>query len=138
MTSVERLREPMQKITDYVLRCTRVEVSGQVLLFERADRTRPLAIWLCTSMHTLQFDAETEGKIIALAGGGPGTYRPGGSAQRPQLLGDHQGAAAGRACQGLEERHHSPLMNPPSKSIKIATEDLKAAYRSLRPRRHDG
>ena len=38
--SVERLREPMQKITDYVLRCAGVEPSAEVLPFERADRPR--------------------------------------------------------------------------------------------------
>ena len=38
VASVERLREPMQKITDYVLRCAGVEVSAEVLPFERADR----------------------------------------------------------------------------------------------------
>jgi integrase len=37
VASVERLREPMQKITDYVLRCAG-EVSAEVLPFERADR----------------------------------------------------------------------------------------------------
>jgi integrase len=36
VASVERLREPMQKITDYVLRCAGVEVSAEVLPFERA------------------------------------------------------------------------------------------------------
>jgi integrase len=38
VASTERLREPMQKITDYVLRCAGVEVSAEVLPFERADR----------------------------------------------------------------------------------------------------
>ena len=38
VASVERLREPMQKITDYVLRCAGVELSAEVLPFERADR----------------------------------------------------------------------------------------------------
>ncbi|MCA1854247.1 MAG: tyrosine-type recombinase/integrase, partial [Beggiatoa sp.] len=36
LASTERLREPMQKITDYVLRCAGVEVSAEVLPFERA------------------------------------------------------------------------------------------------------
>jgi integrase len=40
VASTERLREPMQKITDYVLRCAGVEVSAEVLLFERADRSQ--------------------------------------------------------------------------------------------------
>jgi integrase len=38
VASTERLRGPMQKITDYVLRCAGVEVSAEVLPFERADR----------------------------------------------------------------------------------------------------
>ena len=38
VASTERLREPMQKICDYVLRCAGVEVSAEVLPFERADR----------------------------------------------------------------------------------------------------
>jgi integrase len=38
VASVERLREPMQKITEYVLRCAGVEASAEVLPFERADR----------------------------------------------------------------------------------------------------
>jgi integrase len=38
VASTERLREPMQKITDYVLRCAGVEVSAEVLPFEPADR----------------------------------------------------------------------------------------------------
>jgi integrase len=40
VASTERLREPMQKITDYVLRCAGVEVSAEVLPFERADRSQ--------------------------------------------------------------------------------------------------
>ena len=38
VASIERLREPMQKITDYVLRCAGVEVSAEVVPFERANR----------------------------------------------------------------------------------------------------
>jgi integrase len=38
VASVDRLREPMQNITDYVLRCAGVELSAEVLPFERADR----------------------------------------------------------------------------------------------------
>ena len=38
VASTERLREPMQKITDYVLRCAGVEASAEVLPFEHADR----------------------------------------------------------------------------------------------------
>ena len=38
VASVERLREPMQKIEDYVLRCAGVEASAEVLPFERAHR----------------------------------------------------------------------------------------------------
>lgn len=38
VASVERLRGPMQKIADYVLRCAGVEASAEVLPFERADR----------------------------------------------------------------------------------------------------
>jgi integrase len=40
VASTERLREPMQKICDYVLRCAGVEASAEVLPFERADRPR--------------------------------------------------------------------------------------------------
>ena len=36
--STERLREPMQRICDYMLRCAGVEASAEVLPFERADR----------------------------------------------------------------------------------------------------
>jgi hypothetical protein len=38
VASTERLREPMQKICDYVLRCAGVEGSAPVVPFERADR----------------------------------------------------------------------------------------------------
>ena len=38
VASIERLREPMQKIEAYVLRCAGVEASAEVLPFERADR----------------------------------------------------------------------------------------------------
>jgi integrase len=38
VASTERLREPMQKICDYVLRCAGVEASAEVLPFESADR----------------------------------------------------------------------------------------------------
>lgn len=40
VASTERLREPMQKIEAYVLRCAGVEPSAEVLPFERADRPR--------------------------------------------------------------------------------------------------
>jgi integrase len=40
VASTERLREPMQKIEAYVLRCAGVEASAEVLPFERADRPR--------------------------------------------------------------------------------------------------
>lgn len=44
VASIERLREPVQNVGHYVLRCAGVEASGQVLPTERADRTRPLAM----------------------------------------------------------------------------------------------